>query len=310
MSFPLLRLPLLASTNAINSIDVENFVNLIRASARMRNLVKYSRVPIELTVNGDFSIKFNKLSDPNKTKLVPFFVKRLSIEDQGNISFKPFARQRPSMWETDLEGYRRMMDDFISIFRVTSVDFDLRATHPDISIQYLEYAMKFGLKLEKVQVSIVGDNLNDNRKVLSACAHASKVYVTSYGCPGIFCFEGFHEYAMNCFELRMHYCIEWFTVDHLCALINCSNVRIYYVKLSDTDLNKFLRHWLAGTGKIKTLIVELYQESINPQTVLDGIPRKEIERDEHFEIERSDGVKARVRCQGRSFFLTDLESTF
>ncbi|CAL2030579.1 unnamed protein product [Caenorhabditis brenneri] len=309
MSFPLLRLPLVASTNVINSNDVGDFVPLIRTSTRMRNLVKYSRVTIELNVYGDNCIVFKKLSDPSETKQVQIFVRNLSVEDQGNVPFKPFARQRPYMWETDLEGYRRMMDDFFDIFVVESANVYLRRLLPDISIQYLEYAMKFGLKLEKVQVSIVG-NLNDNRKVLSACAQASKVYVTSYGCPEIFSFEGFHEYSMEYFDLRMHYCIEWFTVDHLCALVNCSNVRIYYVKISDADLNKFLKHWLAGAGKIKTLIVELYQKSINPQTVLDGIPRKEIEGYESFEIERADGVKARVRCQGRSFFLTDSNSTF
>ncbi|EGT51626.1 hypothetical protein CAEBREN_05125 [Caenorhabditis brenneri] len=97
------------------------------------------------------------------------------------------------MWETDLEGYRRMMDDFISIFRVKSVDFDLRATHPDISIQYLEYAMKFGLKFKKVQVSVDEDNFDDNRRVLCACTQASEVYVTSYEYPKSFKFEGFHE---------------------------------------------------------------------------------------------------------------------
>ncbi|CAL2030577.1 unnamed protein product [Caenorhabditis brenneri] len=306
MSFPLLRLPLVSSTNVINSIDVENFVNLIRTSTRMKNLVKYSRVPIELYLYSDNFFLFNKLSDSSIYAVMKIFEARSSVEDQGNVPFK-------RLWETDLEGYQRMMDDFVDIFRVKSINVSRRRFLPDMSIQYLEYAMKLGLKLKEVQVSIDGGNFDDNRKVLSACAHASKVYVTSFECPESFTFEGFHEYAMDYFELEFDERCEWFTLDHLCALVNCSSVRIRNIKLSDEGLNMFLKHWIAGAGRMETLIVELYcpddHESINPETVLDGIPGKEIEGDEHFEIERSDGVKARVKCQDRIFSLKVVEFT-
>ncbi|CAL2030578.1 unnamed protein product [Caenorhabditis brenneri] len=312
MSFPLLRLPLLASINVIKNIDVGDFVPLIRTSTRMRNLIKYSRVPIELNVYGDNSIVFKKLSDPSETKQVQIFVRNLSVEHQGNVPFKPFVRQRPS-WETDLEGYQRMMDDFVDIFRVKSFNVYIRRFLPDMSIQYLEYAMRLGLKFMKAQVSIDGANVEDSQKVLSACVQASKVYVTSYGCPEFFSFEGFHEYEMDYFDLDLDGRFDWFTLDHLCALVNCSSVKIVNMKLSDEGLNMFLKHWIAGAGRMETLIVHLYRPDdhvpINPQTVLDGIPRKEIERDESFEIERSGGVKARVRCQRRSFSLKVVKFT-
>nr|ACI49135.1 hypothetical protein Cbre_JD17.001 [Caenorhabditis brenneri] len=202
------------------------------------------------------------------------------------------------------------MDDFVDIFRVKSVDFDLELAG-GIGLQFLEYAIRLGLKFKKVQVSIDGDNLDDNRKVLSACAQASEVHVTSYDCPESFRFESFHEYAMDYFELEVDKRCEWFTLDHLCALVNCSNVRIYYVKLSDADLNKFLKHWIARAGKMKTLVVDLaYPEDImnieviNAQIVMNGIPRKEIESADNgskFEIERSNGVKAFVTCGCLSF---------
>ncbi|EGT41000.1 hypothetical protein CAEBREN_06516 [Caenorhabditis brenneri] len=278
-------------------------------STKMRNLVKFSKVPIYLEVFSDDVIIFEKMSDPDRTKVVHLFLKPNSTEMSTNIPFEPSVR-RKSMFqcEKNLDGYRRIMDDFVDIFVVTPVDFDMRSVPSDICIQYLEYAMSLGLKFKKVQVVISRGNVDCSRKVLAACAQATQLHIQldRYS-KDFFLLDKFRDYKMDVFELTINPNFEWFTLDHLLALTNCSNVRIHTVILSDADLNTFLKYWMSTIGAMETLHVELHDRGlIDGEAVMDGIPRKEIERNEKFEVERADGVKATICCDNLKFSI-DLE---
>ncbi|CAL2030596.1 unnamed protein product [Caenorhabditis brenneri] len=309
MSFPLLRLPLLASINVIKNIDVEDLINIIRTSRRMKNLVKSSRIYIHLNVISNYYIEFKKLSDPWKTDRVELSVEPSSTEIM--TPFEPFVRQKS--WirnEENLEGYRRIMDDFLDIFRVKSADFDMRSTHSNFSIQYLDYALSRGLKFKEVQFFLHGeDDADSSRKVLEAGAHATELHVVSYTENPVF--DAFRGYSMDNFELTIHRKRGSFTIDHLFALANCSNVIIRYTYLSDHDLNRFMKFWISGAGNLKSLVIVIEwtedRLKINAQDVMDGIPSTEIKQGENFEIERFDGTKALIWCQGVMFILGDID---
>lgn len=317
MNFPLRSLPFLVITNVIKNIDVKDIINMIRMSTKMRNLVKLSRVHIHLIVLGDDSIVFGKLSDPGRIEQVYLFLDPNSRESDTNIPFEPFVR-RKSIYrcEENLEGYRKMLKDFVDIFIVPFADFDLRATRSvHICIQYLEYALGLGLKFKTVQATIFEEYTVDcGRRILLACAQATKLNIRLSGYSEEFSvLDRFREYNMELFQLTVPRNFKWFTVEHLFALVNCSNVRIYGVDLSDMDFNKFLKFWIAGAGKMRALDVDFKwtrdRENIliNEQTVMNGIPRKETEQRGKFEIERSDGTKADVCCYDDRFTIGDID---
>ncbi|EGT54409.1 hypothetical protein CAEBREN_14897 [Caenorhabditis brenneri] len=316
MTFPFRRLPFLTIVNVIQNIDVEDFINFIQMSTKMRTLVKLSKVHILLNVFSNARIGFEKLSDPGRNKQVEFFLKPNSMKKQKKISFEPFVC-RKSMYrcEENFEEYRRIMDDFVDIFIVSSASFDMRSTPSDISVQCLEYALSLGLTFKKVQLLISKEHSMDCcQKVLSICARASElsIHLLDYS-EEFYLLDRFREYKINVFELTITRNFEWFTVDHLLALINCTNVRIYDVNLSDADFNKFLKHWVTGVGKMETLCVGLESSEgreenlINADDVMDGIPRREILQDEKFEVEGPNGIKANVWCFGLRFSIGDID---
>lgn len=318
MPFPLRRLPFLASINVIKNVDVKDLINFIHMSTKMKNLVKISKVHVHLDVLADNSIGFRKLSDPDRTQRVQLFLKPSSMEKpRKNTPFVPVIRRKSKfICEENLEGYLRMMDDFVDIFVVISADFDLGPVSSDLSIQYLEYAMSHGIEFKKVQVDISYENsVNCDRKILEACTRASDLSIRSYGCLSeeYSVLDRFRQYKMDVFEWTIDKNFEWFTLDHLFALINCSHVRIYGANLSDADFNKFLKHWMIGIGNMETLYVGLdwtddrMDNMIDGEIVMDGIPRKELRRGEKFEVERVDGVKATVCCLGLKFSIGDID---
>nr|ACI49136.1 hypothetical protein Cbre_JD17.002 [Caenorhabditis brenneri] len=315
MSFPLLRLPLVASTNVTNSIDIEDYFPLIRTSTRMKNLIKYSRVPIELTVYGDEHIEFEKLSDPDRTKRVELFLPPRSTGQNKYVLFEPFIRRKSNYkCERNLEGYRKLMDDFVDIFLVKSID--LRMIYVNISeicVQYLEYALSLGLKIKSFSVSDQKYCVEDIRKMLFACAHISSLTVYMSDPPKKSVLDCFQKFAVDTLELDVTPgCI---TLDHLFALVNCSYVNIGEVRFDEADLNKFLKYWLSGTSRLRTMAIKLTSgyrggNYLNAQLVMEGIDGREIERNKKFEIERSDGVKTIVSIYNIAITLGDFDRNF
>ncbi|CAL2030575.1 unnamed protein product [Caenorhabditis brenneri] len=301
MSFPLLRLPLVASTNVINSIDIEDYFPLIRTSTRMRNLIKYSRVPIELFVKGDNYIELKKLSDPDRTKRVELFLPPRSTGQNTYVPFDssiPFIRRESNRkCERNLEGYRKLMDDFVDIFLVKSVDLNVIVVDvSEVCVQYLEYAVSLGLKIRNVSMGAAERHrVQDTRKLLFACAHISSLVAYMHYRPTGSVLDCFRALAVDNLELTAYVDGGWITLDHLFALVNCSKVDIGKVRFDEADLNKFLKFWLSGTGRLRTMAIQLPPD---------------FRRNKKFEIERSDGVKTIVSIYDIAITLGDFDRNF
>ncbi|CAL2036167.1 unnamed protein product [Caenorhabditis brenneri] len=306
MPFPLRRLPFLALIEVIRNVDVKDIINVIQMSTWMRKIVKISKIPIQLYVVGEVNIHFEKLSDRSGFNTVPLFVAPEKLK-QKNLPFEPSVSIHS--YDEEVKGYRGMMDDFVEFFVVESVDLNLSTiTSSGICAKYLEYAMNLGLKLDRVQLVIQGDcDVDDHRKLLLACANVPQLQILSSTEDPIF--DVFREYSMDRLELIIQHYHDGFKIQHLLALVNCSSVKIRYADMTDEDLNTFLKVWMTGVGKMRSLDITIAHEElemgpINSEVVMNGIANREMQSG--FEIEKSNGARAQVLCRNLRFSLRNV----
>ncbi|CAL2030598.1 unnamed protein product [Caenorhabditis brenneri] len=162
-----------------------------------------------------------------------------------------------------------------------------------ISLCFMEHAKSVGLKLATARVLIGGANPGVYRSLLKICSNASQLLV-HFRTDEPFTFSGFNEY-------RTHKCrfapkirgYNWFTIDHMCALVNCSEVSVEGLNWSNEHYNRFLKFWMASDGNLKCWKLWTYRASIIPRVVMEGINKRELGH-HTYEIQRVDGVKAEV----------------
>ncbi|CAL2030584.1 unnamed protein product [Caenorhabditis brenneri] len=282
MTFPLLRLPLLASTEVIKNIGVEELLLLIQCSFKTRNLVKLSKIPIRLGFH-------NSLITVQNSDSFASLYQMLSIEKAVYVG----RNQR--IYRQDES---QLIDFFMDIFVVKSISF-----HKCFNFNLMEQAKNLGLKFEEVNQTFYYEHTDFAGRFLNICSAASVLKVNFYCAKG-FKFDGFHDFTVGTFNLSILSDSSWFKLDHLCSLINCSHVTIQKVDLTSEDLNKYLKFWMNSAGKLRSITLNLSNEFfIDAGDLMDGIDYRELGQNNTFEIRRDDGVKAKVICGNLRFCL-------
>ncbi|CAL2030587.1 unnamed protein product [Caenorhabditis brenneri] len=305
MTFPLLRLPLLASIEVIKNTDVKYLIPLIELSKKAKNLVKVSKVHIELTVF-ESRIQFQKLANQVIGHTLDFL--SLSEETPKNLPFKPPCRQKCDFGiQYEIRAFKKVMDDFLEFFKVCSVSFELETTSSDTSLCFMEYARDLGLKFSTARVVIGGSNGEICQSLLKVCSNASQLLVL-FDTEEVFTFHGFNEYRMHKFRfITKNRFFNWFTVDQMCALINCSEVSVSELNWSNEDYKKFIKFWMASNGNLKSCKLWALRLCIVPWFVMDGINHREL-GPHTYEIQRADGVKAEVALSYSTCYLTVIDA--
>ncbi|CAL2039553.1 unnamed protein product [Caenorhabditis brenneri] len=306
MSFPLLRLPLLASINVIKNISVTQITNLIHTSSKVHRLVKISKYPVQLYV-GPNSIRLKHPMNPEKLRVL--IVGRSQLEgDQKPIRFLQNQNQGVfTEWNDEMEGYRRIIDYLVGNFTVKCISFEMIRYDFGEFVEYVEYSKSRGIKFDKVCIWDSRGKEGIAERVLSACSKASKLDVRLNFTPN-FTFNGFHEFKMDKLDIFLMGS-EWFTVDHMCDLMNCSEViikNLMYWKA--VDFNKFLKFWIQSDGRLRTVYLIACYSKFNPEIVMNGINNIELERNRTFQIQKDNGLKAEVTVTNFLFSLHVIES--
>ncbi|CAL2030589.1 unnamed protein product [Caenorhabditis brenneri] len=290
MTFPLLRLPLLASIKAIKNSDVKNLIPLIQLSKKAKNLVKLSQVHIVLTVLQS-RIEFQKIAGQGMIERLEF---SNSSEKPADIPFKPPPQSKfDTKVEYQIRAYKKMIDDFVEFFKVCSVSFKLETAFSYISCCFMEHAKDLGLKFATARVLIGGSHGKIYQSLLKVCSNASQVQV-HFNTEEPFNFQGFNEYKIRKFRFApKDRGFNWFTVDHMCDLMNCSKVSVNEMVWESEDFNRLIKFWMASDGNLKSWKLRWCHAIILPWDVMDGINNRELGIDK-FEIQRADGVRAEV----------------
>ncbi|CAL2030586.1 unnamed protein product [Caenorhabditis brenneri] len=253
MTFPLLRLPLLASTKIVKYIDIEKIITLIQLSTRARTLVKLSRMQIKLTVL-QHSIQFQKITGEEMVSKFNFFTLSAKPTD---IPFNP--SKIDTRIQHEIGAYKKVLDDFVEFFKVCSVFFELESARSYTFFHFMKPAYDLGLSIARV---VIGEFIENTR----------------------------------------------FTVNHMCALVNCSEVSVRYLNWSNEGMNRFLKCWITYNGRLKSLVSRKgnWQNRDDVRVVMNGIDHREI-RDKTFEIQRADGVKAKLEFYPTGFSLSVID---
>ncbi|CAL2030585.1 unnamed protein product [Caenorhabditis brenneri] len=303
MPFPLLRLPLLASTRIIKITDLEYLITLIQLSKRAKNLVKLSKVQIELTVS-QFSIQFQKLADEEMVGELYFFDLSAKPTD---IPFKPpYHLKFDRRIQYQIGAYKKVLDDFVKFFNVCFISFELETVCSYTSFKFMEHAKDLGLQFSTARVVIDEFNGKVHQNLLKICCNASQLIVL-FEIRRPFNFQGFTKYKtyLSHFNIERRD-INWFTVDRMCSLVSCSKVFVKDLDWSSEDMNRFLKFWITCDGRLKSFDAWKCNWGKKPfvsQVVMHGIDHREL-RYGTFEIQRADGVKAKVECYHSTFTLT------
>ncbi|CAL2030590.1 unnamed protein product [Caenorhabditis brenneri] len=290
MTFPLLRLPLLASIEVIKNTDVKYLLFLTQLSTRAKTLVKLSKVQIVLTVFQS-SVQFQKLAHQEMVERLELF---FPSENPTENPFKPPCQQKSDTKnQYQIEAYKEVLDFFLEFFKVYSVSFELETVSSDTSLCFMEYAKGLGLKFSTARVELDGSNGEVCQSLLKVCSSVPQLLVL-FDTEQNFTFQGFNEYRTRYFRIApRERGLNWFTVDHMCALVNCSKVSVEELNWSNEDYNRFLKFWMASGGNLKSCTFYSYRANIIPWVVLNGINNTQI-RPHTYEIQRVDGVKAEV----------------
>ncbi|CAL2039555.1 unnamed protein product [Caenorhabditis brenneri] len=306
MPFPLLRLPLLASINVIKNISVTQIINLIQTSSKVQYLVKISKYPVQLYV-GPNSIT---LKHPmNQETLRVLIVGRSQLErNQKPIRFLQNKKQGVyTEWNSEMEGYRRIIDFLVENFTVKCIFFGMMRYDFGEFVEYVEYSKSRGIEFGKVCIWDSSGKEGMAERVLSACSDASELDVR-LNFTRNFTFNRFHEFKMDRLDILL-LGFEWFTVDHMCDLINCSEViikNLMYWKA--VDFNKFLKFWIQSTGRLRTVCLFAWYSDFNSEIAMNGINNIELDRNTTFQIQRDNGLKAEVMFSCHQFTLNVIDA--
>ncbi|CAL2050998.1 unnamed protein product [Caenorhabditis brenneri] len=307
MPIPLLRLPLLASIPILKDLSIIDLTNLLQLSKRTQQLVKFTKTHIKLEVSRD-SFQFEMIDDPVKVVNVSFNSRNVSAPNERMLPFKPVLNQTSrTRREHAIEEYKRMMDNFVDIFIVDLVSFKLKNATFQSAFCFIEYARRIGLKFGHAEIEILRDKNEDYQKLLAVCSDASELSV-DVNSRRNFMFDGFNQFKMDYFLIRCFGVgsLNWFTVDNMCDLVNCSRLGISLLNWGNEDFNEFLKFWVASDGRLNWFSFS-NAHYINSRVVLDGIHNIERELNEVrevFEIERSNGIRAKVTYERLGFRLT------
>ncbi|CAL2039554.1 unnamed protein product [Caenorhabditis brenneri] len=306
MPFPLLRLPLLASINVIKNFSVTQIINLIQTFSKVQQLVKISKYPVRLYVCPE-SITLKNPMNPDKLEVL-IVVHSGIKEHQEQIRFQKIHEQEVfTEWDDEMEGYKRIIEFLVENFTVKCISFKKRDNHCERFLEYLEYSKSRGIKFDKVIVwdRSWKDGMAD--RLFSVCSNASEVELLLKSTRN-FTFNGFHELRMNRLVLFLMG-FEWFTVDHMCDLMNCSEVIVRNLThWKAVDFNKLLKFWIQSTGRLRTVDLHSCDSVLNPEIVMNGIKKIKLDRNTTFQIQRDNGLKARVTVENFSFCLNVIDA--
>ncbi|CAL2050999.1 unnamed protein product [Caenorhabditis brenneri] len=304
MPIPLLPLPLLASIPILKDLDIVDLTNLLQLSKRTQQLVKLTKTHIKLKVSRD-SFQFEMINDPVKVVNVSFNSRNVSAPNRRMLPFKPvFNQTSRTRREHEIEEYKRMINNFVNIFMVDSVLFSLKNATFRSAFCFIEYARRVGLKFGHAEIEILREKNEDYQKLLTVCSAASRLSIDVYERKH-FTIDGFDQFKMDqcsiqLFKEKRNF--RWFTVNHMCAFVNCYRLDVNEINWRSEDFNEFLKFWIETDCRLNRFTFS-NDLDLDLKIVLNGIDSIEREEDEVFEIQRANGMRAEVTYDNAAFQL-------
>ncbi|KAF1759099.1 hypothetical protein GCK72_015560 [Caenorhabditis remanei] len=214
-----------------------------------------------------------------------------------------------SRWENTTDGLGILTDYVTDLF---NIDVSEVCVSKD-AINIIEWAIiRQKTPLESVSVCGVTSSEEELIYILRDCRCSAQAQINSYAPPNFRFSENFRR-----IDFLVIWHGEWVTIDNLLTMDGIV-ISLGYSNLSDSDLNLFLKHWLAGgCPRLKYLNAGIH--SVNILQVLAGLMHNAVYVEnsrnytspfgytsilsDGYDIQRSDGVTATVHYHSPRTFL-------
>ncbi|CAL2037973.1 unnamed protein product [Caenorhabditis brenneri] len=267
-NFPLFRLPLVALRIAINHFHLNHFVILSFCSRRAQRIAILLRKKNPKTcIDAKYtSIATVNLTDAVLRDFLPERPSQLSEEDQKYELVKvrgsviPFSKSFNEneeaisnfYFEERFEGLKVMLEYFTCFFE-TSIHQSLLNSrmYPDQIRNFLDYVMTQQNSFDYCHIKCEETSEKEIRRILDVCNFVNIFILDVHPTPEfqyLFTFERDSLAVLNGF---------WFNLDNLLR-INCRCCRIWGSKLTNLQMNQYLKRWISGSfEKLERLSVEM-----------------------------------------------------
>ncbi|CAL2052250.1 unnamed protein product [Caenorhabditis brenneri] len=244
-TFPLFRLPTLAYENVIDILDLKEKFDLSAASKKSSLIVKrYNQIKkhnlvIFLRCHNNPARIYVYIDRGNKSHLTNSNSWVYNLGDENNVIVDPTITQ---------------------ITHIASVapTASLRLEFGEMPLEraFIPLAQRLNLTLKSVEKYFMGNLLEKElcRWVFENCRHAQRL---------IYYFETTFDFTMEP-ETMESYSFEvldisdatWVTGNHLIkCFTNCKDIEFTNTKLTDQEMNDFLKHWIVEGSKIQKFLL-------------------------------------------------------
>uniref|UniRef100_A0A1I7U258 FBA_2 domain-containing protein n=1 Tax=Caenorhabditis tropicalis TaxID=1561998 RepID=A0A1I7U258_9PELO len=309
--FPIFKLPLVAHIEVMKMFHLFDLTTLSMCSKRVRNWIKTLRIRryglrIMVTIDDDISIEFY-----NQTGI-----------ETGTFTFKPF--QPEMLYSAEFEDSTLPMYSESTTEYLINLCADDKVEGVQIVCDYLRSF--FGIDISYIIISPYSD-LNDSESFMNwVTTRQKRIEGLSMECsfnnnytPG-FIIERIKNIETVSLDLSLSsnfktnfefegeyieiYQAHWFKLNNLLKM-NCLDLLLKGTRLTNMDMNVFLKHWMTKDLKFKEICIEM--EVIRFDVLFSEIPVVErtddVERDYRnssremtiiggFDIKGMDGVTA------------------
>ncbi|KAF1763825.1 hypothetical protein GCK72_003771 [Caenorhabditis remanei] len=235
-TFPLRKLPFVALKHVIKVMEIDEILKTAVTSKYMECVVKSSCIRVEKAV-----LYFDDmraaifLKNPNLTVLCIAFISE-SYEEAtvAKQDLKPWLSETSTVLETTLQLFLRIRN----LFQCGSFDLQISLTKKNSKMQEIMEIPDFrnyerlslsGRKFEKDEFDYVMEFGREDQKLRIIKGQIPEDY-----------------YHPNLFKYTdVHYCdSRWIRLEHLLSIKDNGIIRLENSKLTQPEINTFLRHWV------------------------------------------------------------------
>uniref|UniRef100_A0A1I7TWV4 FBA_2 domain-containing protein n=1 Tax=Caenorhabditis tropicalis TaxID=1561998 RepID=A0A1I7TWV4_9PELO len=318
--FPLFRLPAVALAEVMKMFHLFDLTMLKMCSKRTHKWIKAFRVhrnDLTIEVVHDYWIRVQIYNRPKNEytvyQITDYTTKMNRSIKIGDLvipmTFEIIDDSEYHMnlyFEDKIEGLKAVTEYFCSLFQQEIYDVRVSsALNLNGPVTVMEWILK---RQKRFHFYMIGsENMSETvaADLLSKINNAEEVSIEfEFGAnfKPSFTFEG------DCLEMQDS---PWFTLNNLFSM-NCSYLFVGETKLTNMDMNAFLKHWISNDLKFKEIIIGM--EAIRLDVLFSGIPgiqrTNNVERvyknsdnrslymNGGFDIKRYDGVTATLVHNG------------
>uniref|UniRef100_A0A1I7V493 F-box domain-containing protein n=1 Tax=Caenorhabditis tropicalis TaxID=1561998 RepID=A0A1I7V493_9PELO len=288
VAFPILLLPIVAFREIVRLLDLGEIIKLSLCSRKCKTLVKTQHLRPMLTIGVSHLIsitikrcakqpKVDDTEDPNKLKFC--FVDFSSFDGHVETMYWNFDGHRVPVlqntsnsyliyWENSLMGTQTVTSFLTDLFNIRIDRLSLFTREPRVSKKLADLVMSRQDSIQSL-VYKVYHNAEEVDYVLDKCKVTDTLILGVPISP-----NRDIRFRLNKIQLD----VPWLTIDNLIEF-DCCDILIVVTKLSNQDMNRFLKSWVnGGFPRLRSLSLQLKQ--VEFEVLTEGLDGTVVRRDQ------------------------------